>query len=105
MNDVLRNQTVITTLDLTHQELAQLVSTLILSPESLGALDECDLYSDFLSDITEVIGKYCGGTINKINGVKDGQPIITVESDTSLPSLDQNVWAQSTNDSWAFCNE
>ena len=80
-------------------ELADLVSKLITDPSSLEQDMSPETYSEFLTDIAQVVCDYCGGEIhNKAH--YDAEPVagsmgnwaVGIHGNDSLPE-DGGVWA------------
>ncbi|HFE4421440.1 hypothetical protein [Klebsiella quasipneumoniae] len=80
-------------------ELAEIVTGLLIKPELLGELDSREAHQAFMLDIGRVIAYHCGGLVN---GITDGDvakpylsdiectPILHIESDDRLPSTERN---------------
>lgn len=50
-------------------ELAEIVTGLLIKPELLGELDSREAHQAFMLDIGRVIADHCGG---RVNGITDG---------------------------------
>ncbi len=50
-------------------ELAEIVTGLLIKPELLGELDSREAHQSFMLDIGRVIADHCGG---RVNGITDG---------------------------------
>ncbi|HDK5387437.1 TPA: hypothetical protein PTA26_005446, partial [Klebsiella pneumoniae] len=91
-------------------ELAEIVTGLLIKPELLGELDSREAHQAFMLDIGRVIAYHCGGLVN---GITDGDvakpylsdiectPILHIESDDRLPSTERNVWSNYHVEAWA----
>ncbi|WP_154922510.1 hypothetical protein [Klebsiella grimontii] len=49
-------------------ELAEIVTGLLIKPELLGELDSREAHQAFMLDIGRVIADHCGGLVNGITG-------------------------------------
>lgn len=54
------------------QQLANLVSTLLIDPESLGQLCEASAFSSFMTDIAQVVADHCGGQVHSPAAMNSG---------------------------------
>ncbi|MEH5114945.1 hypothetical protein [Klebsiella variicola] len=91
-------------------ELAEIVTGLLIKPELLGELDSREAHQAFMLDIGRVIADHCGGLVN---GITDGDvakpylsdiectPILHIEPDDRLPSTERNVWSNYHVEAWA----
>ncbi|WP_060876675.1 hypothetical protein [Klebsiella variicola] len=91
-------------------ELAEIVTGLLIKPELLGELDSRESHQAFMLDIGRVIADHCGG---RINGITDGDvakpylsdiectPTLHIEPDDRLPSTERNVWSNYHVEAWA----
>lgn len=91
-------------------ELAEIVTGLLVNPELLGELDSREVHQNFMQDIGRVVSDYCGG---RVNGISDGDiakpylsdiecpPCLHIEPDDRLPSTDRNVWSNYHVEAWA----
>ena len=82
-------------------ELARIVATLLIHPESLAELDSPNKFSGFMTHIAKVVADYCGG---EITGPADSGHVFTegtgeevwlvgVRVNDCLPHPVNNVWA------------
>lgn len=79
-------------------ELAEIVTGLLIKPELLGELDSREAHQAFMLDIGRVIADHCGG---RVNGITDGDvakpylsdiectPTLHIEPDDRLPSTER----------------
>lgn len=83
-------------------ELAEIVTGLLVAPQLFGELDECKTHQAFMQEIGEVVATYCGGHVEGISRpetTKDylnhpqSTPCLSVTPNDSLPSIDRNVWS------------
>ncbi|HCX5853880.1 TPA: hypothetical protein ACGGE1_004717 [Klebsiella pneumoniae] len=91
-------------------ELAEIVTGLLIKPELLGELDSREAHQAFMLDIGRVIADHCGG---RVNGITDGDvakpylsdiectPTLHIEPDDRLPSTERNVWSNYHVEAWA----
>lgn len=91
-------------------ELAEIVTGLLIKPELMGELDSRESHQAFMLDIAQVVADHCGG---RLNGITNGDiakpylseiecsPCIHVEPDERLPSPECNVWSNYHVDAWA----
>ena len=91
-------------------ELAEIVTGLLIKPELLGELDSREAHQSFMLDIGRVIADHCGG---RVNGITDGDvakpylsdiectPTLHIEPDDRLPSTERNVWSNYHVEAWA----
>lgn len=103
-------------------ELAEIVSGLLINPDLLGELDSPERYHSFFLDIGRVVAEHCGGEADWVNAGADSRPrsesveydvpSLSVSPNDSLPSLERNVWSLYDDpDAWAAqqgmlpCNE
>lgn len=75
------------------QELAQLVTLLLTSPDKLGELDEPEKYLRFVTDIAQVVTDHCGGEIRHPADFFDDTCYVGIHGNDSLPE-GGGVWAQ-----------
>jgi hypothetical protein len=80
---------------ITAEELAGLVVNLIMTPEALGQDMIAETFSDFVSDIAQVVCDYCGGEVHRkaepIAGDM-GKWTIEIRGNDSMPE-GGGVWA------------
>lgn len=91
-------------------ELAEIVTGLLINPALLGELDSVEQHQAFMEEIAQVVANHCGGTISGISAPTcadksyltgpDDSPYTLIRPDDSLPSLTQNVWAGFDTDGW-----
>ena len=89
-------------------ELAEIVTGLLLEPARIGELDSPERYFAFMQDIAEVVAAHCGGTINQVTGpagviemsTQEMSPMVSVYPNDSLPTLHSNVWSTYDTDGW-----
>ena len=93
-------------------ELAEVVTALLVNPELIGELSEQDQHQDFMHDIAKVVARHCGGDAVCVNppgfvsedvpycSDSESSPMLTVFPSDSLPSLHQNVWGNYDPDGW-----
>lgn len=90
-----------------ENELAPLITALLLRPELFGELDTLETYESFLRDIAQVVCDYCGG---EVVGVATAAAVVSADAskgsrgancssvligaNDSLPSLEDNVWTK-----------
>lgn len=91
-------------------ELAEIVTGLLVNPDLLGELDSREAHQNFMQDIGRVVSDYCGG---RVNGITDGDvakpylseiectPCLHIEPDDRLPSTERNVWSNYHVEAWA----
>lgn len=87
---------------ITAQELSEIVTGLLLSPDSLGELMEADQYRSFMLGIGEVVANHCGGHANgvgKPQGMKED--MLSISPNDSLPSLNSSVWSAYDPGGWS----
>jgi len=78
-------------------ELAEIVSALLVKPSLLGELDSLESYHNFVQEIGQVVADFCGGQVNGIPTDdpidEKGVPLLIVSPNDSLPSMSNNVWS------------
>ncbi|EJU19103.1 MULTISPECIES: hypothetical protein [Enterobacterales] len=91
-------------------ELAEIVTGLLVNPVLLGELDSREAHQNFMQDIGRVVADYCGG---RVNGITDGDvtkaylseiectPCLHIEPDERLPSTERNVWSNYHVEAWS----
>jgi hypothetical protein len=91
---------------LTAKELAEIVGCLLIKPSILGELEDRDRHSEFMQEIGNVVTAFCGGDICGLDDGDDSDedeyrdPLLIVQPNDSLPSLNQNVWSLFDTESW-----
>lgn len=91
-------------------ELAEIVTGLLIKPELLGELDSSEAHQAFMLDIGRIIADhYCG----RVNGITDGDvekpylsdiectPTLHIEPDDRLSSIERNVWSNYHVEAWS----
>ncbi len=90
-------------------ELAEIITGLLVNPDLLGELDSPEKHADFIRDIGQVVADYCGGDINgaiPCDLPGDGVPsmpaphYLSVQPNDSLPSLESCIWSFYDPDGW-----
>jgi hypothetical protein len=85
-------------------ELAEIVSVLLVKPSLLGELDTLESYHNFVQEIGQVVADFCGGQINGIapnDPIEEkGVPLLSVSPNDSLPSMSNNVWSYFDLSGW-----
>lgn len=90
-------------------ELAEIVTGLLIKPNLLGELDSIERHQNFMMDIARVIADHCGGDVNGTNPSEAVEgymtdaysaPYVSIGPNDSLPSLNSNVWAAYDPDGW-----
>lgn len=90
-------------------ELAELVTGLLVKPGLLNELDSPSKHQAFMLDIGRVVAEHCGGDVYGViaqdseeNYLGDGysSPMLSVNPDSNLPSLNNNVWAYYDTEGW-----
>ncbi len=88
------------------QELAEIVTGLLIKPDLLGELDCPERHYAFMRDIARVVAEHCGGTIDEVDQAGSGLqgprglPYLRVSPNDALPSLLGNVWSHHDPDGW-----
>lgn len=80
------------TKQISAEELAEIAFTLLVSPQTLGQLDELGTYHNFVTQTGELIADHCGG----LTGLaKDelGTAYVSVRHNDCLPDDSWGVWA------------
>lgn len=93
---------------ITSNELAEIVTGLLLNPQLMGELDELDSYCSFMEAIGQVVADHCGGTINMVHPpggdtlltTHHDTPVLSVSYNESIPSPHANVWASYDFTGW-----
>lgn len=90
-------------------ELAEIVTGLLINPALLGELDSVEQHQAFMEGIAQVVADHCGGHVNGVsepdnedNYLADeySSPYVSVSPDDSLPSLHRNAWALHDPEGW-----
>lgn len=93
-------------------ELAEVVTALLVKPELIGEIPDQEKHQEFMHDIAQVVARHCGGDAVCVNppgfvseafpycSDNESSPMLTVYPDDSLPSLHQNVWSNYDLDGW-----
>lgn len=90
-------------------ELAEIVTGLLVKPALLGELDSPEKHQAFMLDIGRVVAAHCGGEANWINGADTNEnyladqhssPMLSINPNDSLPSLHNNVWSYYDPHGW-----
>jgi len=94
---------------ISHRDLAEIVTALLVKPELLGELDTVEKHQEFMLAIGHVVADHCGGQTNWINPAdvdeeylsdQYSSPYLSVSPNENLPSLERNVWAYHDPDGW-----
>jgi hypothetical protein len=82
---------------LNQEELAELVTSLLVNPEELGCLDEQDSFMNFMRDIAGTVSNYSGGEVVSVSPSSEietsGEYFVGIVADEYLPDLKDNVWS------------
>lgn len=90
-------------------ELAEIVTGLLVRPDLMGELDSPEQHAEFLEAIGQVVCDFCGGDTNGVDPADCGPdgirpyldtPYLSVHPNDSLPSLNECVWAPYDPDGW-----
>lgn len=76
-----------------NNELAEIVTGLLIDPKRMGELDSPESYLGFMESIGKAVADYCGGEVIHATSGEGEQPLLAVAVNDSLPSLRNNVWA------------
>ncbi|WP_298150945.1 hypothetical protein [Flavobacterium sp.] len=76
---------------ISNTELAQIVSNLLTSPEKVGELCTQMAFSQFMTDIAEVVTQHCGGQVSTPADTFTGSWLIAIRADESLPE-NGGIW-------------
>ena len=83
-------------------ELAEIVTALLVKPSLLGELDSLESYNNFVHEIGQVVADFCGGQIDGVSNPdaveenqleERGMTMLSVSPNDSLPSKSNNVWS------------
>lgn len=74
------------------QELAEIVTNLLTKPESVGELDTSTTFACFMTEIAEVVCKFCGGEVKNQADDFAGEFLVGVHGNDSLP-VGGGIWA------------
>lgn len=89
-------------------ELAEIVTGLLVKPELLGQFPDEDRHIEFINEIGTLVAEFCGGQVNGVHapdGSFAGQPfcdapLMSVWPDDRLPDLDHCVWGPYDPEGW-----
>jgi len=88
-------------------ELAEIVTGLLIRPELLGELDSSEKHEEFIEAIGKIVADFCGGAINGVGpaDAADGPelastPMLSVWPNESMPSMERCVWAPYDPEGW-----
>ncbi len=90
-------------------ELAEIVTGLLVKPELLGELDSPQKHQAFMLDIGRVVAEHCGGEANWVNKGDTNEdylsdqyssPTLSVSPNDGLPCLFDNVWSYYDPEGW-----
>lgn len=79
---------------ITAEELASLVSTLLINPHTVGEMPTTSHFASFMTDIAKVVCDHCGGVVKVMAAPVDGNPnawSVGIHGNDSLPD-DGGVW-------------
>lgn len=76
---------------ISKEDLATLVGTLLTNPESIGQLEEHQQFASFMTDIAEVVCNHCGGEMISTADDFAGEWLLGIIKNDSLPE-DGGVW-------------
>ncbi|WP_341744732.1 hypothetical protein [Azonexus hydrophilus] len=79
---------------ITAAELAEIVTRLLTDTESTGELDDPCVFSSFMTNIAEVVCDHCGGEVRKPADDDDGQWLVGIHGNESLPSAFGGIWRE-----------
>jgi hypothetical protein len=87
---------------ITPEELAEIITGLLVKPEILGEDPTPDKFKDFMQQLGEVVADYFGGHINGVHfqPAPGEAPLMSVSPNSDLPSLGSNVWSNHDVDGW-----
>ncbi|MDG1580902.1 hypothetical protein [Pseudomonas sp. GOM6] len=74
------------------EELSEIVTNLLTSPEKVGELEESSTYASFMTAIAEAVADHCGGEILQPAAEFDGVWYVGVHRTDSLPEGCDGVW-------------
>lgn len=78
---------------ITNEELAEIVTRLLVAPDSVGELSTMDSFSGFMTEIAKTVCDYCGGEIHHPASSFEGIWYVGVHGNESLPSTSGCVWS------------
>ncbi|KAB0482349.1 hypothetical protein F7Q91_02800 [Vibrio chagasii] len=90
-------------------ELAEIVTTLLIKPELVGELETEEKFISFMDDIGSVVAKHCGGVVTGISKpevIEDllssihHMPMLSVSPCPSLADINNNVWTNYDPEGW-----
>ena len=90
-------------------ELAEIVTGLLVRPDLMGELDESATHERFIEAIGQVVADFCGGEINGVAPANQpagmapdyiNTPYLSVYPSESLPSLEKCVWSAYDTEGW-----
>jgi len=86
---------------ITSEELSEIVSQLLVEPNTVGELEQGDAHYRFVQSIAQVVAEFCGGRVSQVIGEEDELPTtVSIAPSSSLPSATHNVWAQFDPSGW-----
>jgi hypothetical protein len=94
---------------ITSNELAEIVTGLLIKPDLFGELDSPEKHDEFIEAIGQVVANFCGGDIGGVSpaDVPENQwpndvmtSYLSVWPNDSLPSLEGCIWAPYDPDGW-----
>jgi len=71
--------------------LAEMVSHLLINPESVGQLDEQGPYLKFVTAVAEVVCDFCGGEVSSDANQFEDEVYVGIRGNDSLPD-DGGIW-------------
>lgn len=77
---------------ITPGELAEVAKKLLTNPTEAGELEHASSFAGFMTEITEVVCKFCGGEVKSQAGQLDGAWLVGVRGNESLPE-GGGIWA------------
>lgn len=75
-------------------ELAELVRRLLTDPESAGELETFGAFQGFMTDIADVVCKYCGGEVRHPGSPLDDVWYVGIHGNASLPDPAGGIWRE-----------
>lgn len=75
------------------EELAEILTRLLINPSAAGELETDISYAAFMRDITEVVCNHCGGEVRDMPAVLDDVWYVGIHGNDSLPESG-GVWAR-----------
>lgn len=75
-----------------NTELAEIITNLLTKPERVGELEDGSTFACFMTEIAEIVCKFCGGEVKNQADDFSGEFLVGIHGNDSLPE-GGGIWA------------